>query len=294
MLFRILTGSCLSWTSGTCFRTKTGELRQLRTMASLVDKKLKLSDGINTISYIETQEAMSGIPTLLLPGALGTARSDFGPQLEGMKGKLHLIAWDPPGYGGSRPPARTWPEAPTFYHQDARIAHQFMTELGHNKYAVVGWSDGAITSLIMAALFPKEIDQMVCFAGNAYYTQKEADFITSLKDVSKWSERMRKPYEDIYGVDYFPVLWGEFANAVESIFKNHKGNICKELLPDIQCPSLIIHGAKDALVASEHPDYLKENIKNSRMEIFPDGKHNLHFKYSAEFNKLVVDFLTSS
>ena len=40
---------------------------------------------------------------------------------------------------------------------------------------------------------------MVTFAGQAYFIQKEVDAIGELRDVSKWSERMKKPMEDIYG-----------------------------------------------------------------------------------------------
>ena len=41
-------------------------------------------------------------------------------------------------------------------------------------------------------------------------------------------------------------------------------NLCRQILPDIRCPSLIIHGNKDAMVASEHPEYLHKRIPNSR------------------------------
>lgn len=73
--------------------------------------------------------------------------------------------------------------------------------------------------------------------------------------------------------------------------KTSDRNICKELLEKIQCPSLIMHGAKDAMVASEHPDMLHRRIKGSRLVIFPDGKHNLHFKYKERFNEIVESFL---
>ena len=43
------------------------------------------------------------------------------------------------------------------------------------------------------------MSKIVCFAGNAYYTKDEVDGLVGLKDVSKWSERMRKPMEEIYG-----------------------------------------------------------------------------------------------
>ena len=150
-------------------------------------------------------------------------------------------------------------------------------------------------------------------------------------------------------------------DACAAIMNDRDGNICKDLLPRITCPTLIVHGEKDALVAPEHPQYLKESIKGSRyepvfpienrwfflvfviqskllelhllsyfwvricrnshmcksgflnckhyvilnvrqlctsfscrIEIFPDGKHNLHKKYAKEFNKIVCDFITSS
>lgn len=45
--------------------------------------------------------------------------------------------------------------------------------LGYEKYSLVGWSDGAITALIMAAAYPEVIDKIVVLAGNAYVTSKD-------------------------------------------------------------------------------------------------------------------------
>ena len=73
---------------------------------------------------------------LLLPGALGTGLSDWRPQLEGLNssGKLTLVAWDPPGYGKSRPPERSF--AGNFFLQDAKVAKEFMESLGHEKFSI--------------------------------------------------------------------------------------------------------------------------------------------------------------
>jgi valacyclovir hydrolase len=43
-------------------------------------------------------------------------------------------------------------------------------------------------------------------------------------------------------------------------------NICRQLLPKIQCPSLIIHGDKDAMVSAEHPDMLHRKISGSKYD----------------------------
>ncbi|KAG0444387.1 hypothetical protein HPB47_013853 [Ixodes persulcatus] len=54
-----------------------------------------------------------------------STRTDFSPQLEKLDRKqFTLVAWDPPGYGFSRPPERTFPV--DFYHRDARVVAQLM------------------------------------------------------------------------------------------------------------------------------------------------------------------------
>ena len=46
------------------------------------------------------------------------------------------IGWDPPGYGLSRPPNRTFPL--DFFARDARVAVEFMRSLGYNEFSIVG------------------------------------------------------------------------------------------------------------------------------------------------------------
>lgn len=42
------------------------------------------------------------------------------------------------------------------------------------------------------------------------------------------------------------------------------GNICRHLLPLIQCPTLIVHGEKDPLVPRFHADFLHKHVKGAR------------------------------
>ena len=102
----------------------------------------------------------------------GTAWTDFKPQIDNLnKSKLTIVAWDPPGYGKSRPPDRTFPE--NFFERDATIAHDLMKNLGFNEFSLIGWSDGGITSFILAANHPHSVRKMIAFGANSYILPSE-------------------------------------------------------------------------------------------------------------------------
>ena len=65
---------------------------------------------------------------LCMPGALGTTRSDFGPQLNGLSDKFTVVVFDPRGYGKSIPPKRDFPQ--DFYDRDADDAANLMLTIG--------------------------------------------------------------------------------------------------------------------------------------------------------------------
>ncbi|XP_053570648.1 valacyclovir hydrolase-like isoform X3 [Bombina bombina] len=90
------------------------------------------------------------------------------------------------------------------------------------------------------------------------------------------------------------VVWGANAYVTDEDVKLYEGNICRHLLPLIKCPTLIIHGNKDAMIPPVHPQFLHKQIKGSRLHLIPDGNHNLHLRYAEEFNKLVEHFLCQS
>ena len=251
--------------------------------SALVDEYVKIGD--QRIHVVKRGSGDHNI--LLMPGALGSAKTDFGPQLQGLDGdRFTVIGWDPPGYGESRPQDRNFNN---FFFNDAEMAAKTMSELGKEKYSLLGWSDGGITALILAAKHQKNVDKLVIWGSNAYVTKSDIEMIHKVADVSAWSARMRQPMEEVYG-DKFPALWSAWVGAYSDIY-TRGGDICCDCLRDITAPSLIIHGMKDVMVAEEHVHHMAENIKHSTKHIWEGGKHNLHLKHSEEFNKLVQDFI---
>ncbi|EFN81112.1 Valacyclovir hydrolase [Harpegnathos saltator] len=219
-----------------------------------------------------------------------TIWTDFKPQIENLDAdKLVIVAWDPPGYGKSRPPDKMFPD--DFFQRDAVLAHDLMKTLGYKKFSLIGWSDGGITSLLLASTYPESIWKMVVTGANAYIHPDEMKLYEKVRSIDTWSEKMRTPMIKAYGEDYFRKTWSDWIDAMHKLYEKRNGDVCKQVLPKIRCPTLIVYGAKDMMVLPEHSEYLKQNIANSKLHIFEKGAHNLHLRYADEFNKLVTDFL---
>ena len=90
--------------------------------------------------------------------------------------------------------------------RDAACAAEFLKKVSKKgeKACLLGWSDGGITALVMAAAHPEVVEKVVVWGSNAYISRKDMEMISQVRDVSKWSDRMRKPMEEIYGVEGFP------------------------------------------------------------------------------------------
>ncbi|KAK7113940.1 hypothetical protein V1264_000088 [Littorina saxatilis] len=229
-------------------------------------------------------------PLLLLPGALGSTRTDFAPQLEKLsKEKYTVFAFDPRGYGRSIPPERDWPL--DYFKRDADDAVALMKSVQQKQFSILGWSDGGITGLVIAGQHPDLVKRLVVWGSNAYILPSDMDAFQKIEDLTKWSARMREPFVKVYGMEYFQKHWKKWIAAYGHYVEERKGDICIEETKKIRCPTLIVHGQKDALVVQEHPDYLHATIPGSVLVNWPEAKHNLHLRYADEFNTLVEQFL---
>ncbi|XP_060526702.1 valacyclovir hydrolase isoform X2 [Cylas formicarius] len=225
-------------------------------------------------------------------GALGTIWSDFKPQIEQLdKNKFTVIAWDPPGYGHSRPPDRLFNL--DFYTSDAEVAYNFLKEINVDKFSLLGWSDGGISSLILAAKYPKNVDKLVVWGANAYVVPKDIEAFESIRDLNKWSDKMKAPLIQLYTERGLQSMWNNWCDTMIQIHERG-GDICKSCLAKIESDTLILHGDQDPMVLNEHPEYLLNHIKNAKLHRYPDGKHNIHLKYAKDFNKIVSDFIVSN
>ncbi|XP_028300269.1 valacyclovir hydrolase-like isoform X2 [Gouania willdenowi] len=236
----------------------------------------------NTHSYSSGRRPVNGVElyyeqtgrgkhaVLLFPGALGSTKTDFGPQLKSLnQERLTVVGFDPRGYGQSRPPNRDFP--PDFYERDAEDAVGLMKSLGFTKFSLLGWSDGGIAALFLAAKHPDLVNKMVVWGSNSFVSQQDLQIYNMVRDVSRWSPRMRKPMEELYGGQIFVEMWQAWVDAIGQFAQRPNGSICVELLSFIHCPTLIIHGEKDPMVPIFHPQFLLQHIPGSQKRFKSTG-----------------------
>lgn len=196
---------------------------------------------------------------------LGSALTDFKPQIDNLPVLLpeySIIAWDPVGYGKSIPPKREF--SVDFLEKDADTLKKMMEILNVPKYSLLGWSDGGISALCLAGKYSENVDKLIVFGSNAYIISEELEIYDSIRDISKWSKKMREPLEKMYGAEYFKDTWEKWVDTFKLIHKEKNGDLCKGHLKNIKASTLILHGEKDPMIAKEHVPYLMKNIAGAK------------------------------
>ncbi|XP_045767984.1 valacyclovir hydrolase-like [Maniola jurtina] len=251
-------------------------------------KESKTKVGKYEINYVKVGNGKHNV--LCAPGALGTIWSEFEHQIEGFnRNQFTLVVWDPPGYGKSYPPEKDF--SVDFLEKDADMAYELMKALQIPKFSVLGFSDGGITSLLLAAKYPGAVHKLVVWGANSFILPSELDAYKKIKDVNKWSKRLVEPMIEIYGKERFAKYWASWVDAMDAIYQANNGNICSDRLKNIKCPTFILYGEKDPMVDRVHVSHLHTHIEGSRIHLYPEGKHHIHLKYAEDFNKRVQEFL---
>lgn len=68
----------------------------------------------------------------------------------------------------------------------------------------------------------------------------------------------------------------------------------EDRLPELRCPVLILHGARDRVVPAENARRLAARISAARLHVFPDAGHGVLWECAEEANRLIVQFLSAA
>lgn len=87
---------------------------------------------------------------------------------------------------------------------------------------------------------------------------------------------------------------GDFRESIlvlEKIVRDQNGDTCSHLLPLIQCPTLLLFGAKDAIVTTEEQQQICDQLPTAEMCQIAGGGHNINLQYPDVCNRIVAEYL---
>ncbi len=223
----------------------------------------------------------SGSPVILLHGGLGNS-GNWSYQVPALvEAGYRAIVIDSRGHGRS-----TWDGRPFSYDLMATDVLAVMDNLQIDHAALVGWSDGACTALVLASKFPQRAAGVFFFACNMDPSgTKEFEF-TPL--VQRCFSTHVKDYQQLSAT---PDKFDQFSEAV-GLMQRTQPNYSADDLARIQVPVTIIHSEQDEFIKREHAEYLAQTIPGAQFVFLPGVSHFAPLQKPELFNSAILEFLS--
>lgn len=231
------------------------------------------------------EEYGKGTPVFVIHGGLSSIK-DMAAVIPELSKKFRVIAVDCPGQG------RSEQADSVSYQLMADHFNKMIDQLKLDSVYVVGYSDGAMTGLLMAADRPDKIKRIAAFAATSDTSGLLPGIVEGLDQMTPeavetnfrwWLDTHLKltPQKD---------KWKKFITDFREMCLRPV-MIPEEKLKKINTQVLLIQGDND-IVKPEHGVKLFRSINGSQLCIVPAASHFILFEKPETFNYLVMEFLT--
>ncbi|RDE13338.1 MAG: hypothetical protein C4K47_06310 [Candidatus Thorarchaeota archaeon] len=243
-----------------------------------------------------------GKPVLLIHG-LGSDHRGWEFQENDLKSHFQLVIPDLRGHGQSRGGITDFVPA-------RRFAEDLDTLLSHlhvDKAHVVGESMGGIIALEFVLDFPERIDRLVLIGTTPKVTEETADVVYGWREAqlaggneaffwaslrsgfsSQWIKKNPEIVEHLrqkaQGMNADGVVVAGLGLATTDV---------TDRLPEINVPTLVVHGDSDRIINIEMGRVMNRGIRNSRLKVLKGSGHSPTVERAKELNQLLITFLKS-
>ena len=222
----------------------------------------------------------SGLPVVLLHGGLGPS-GNWGYQVPALvENGYHVILIDSRGHGRSTRDAQ-----PYSYELMASDVLEVMDALHLEKAALVGWSDGACTALVLAKKTPSRVAGVFFFACNMDPSGAKPFETTPALD--RCFSRHKK---DFAALSATPDQFQNFVDAV-SLMQRTQPSYTPDDLASIRVPVAIVQSEHDEFIKREHAEFLAQNIPNAEFVLLNGVSHFAPLQRPDQFSKVLLTFL---
>jgi pimeloyl-ACP methyl ester carboxylesterase len=232
------------------------------------------------------EEYGQGTPLILLSGG-GLTRSikDFEYCIPELAKHYMVIAPDTPGQGRSE-------QADTLtYTVLLDFMSQLIDKLQVDSVYVMGWSDGAITGILLAEKKPDKVKKVIAVGANNGLRRAISPVIpinsVTPPPLDAW-EKNHKEDIDQY-MNKLPRDWKKLLNDLNIMWYQKDEYFSDSVYGRINIPVMIVLGDRDDII-TEHGLEMHRLIKGSQFCVLPNTSHEAFAKKPDLITKIAIDF----
>jgi pimeloyl-ACP methyl ester carboxylesterase len=242
------------------------------------------------VYYVENGKGKPGIPILFIHGA-GNNHYFWEEQMNALALYRPVMALDLPGHDKSEGPA--FAAIPEY----AEWVSEFIKECFSDRRIVLAGHSmgGAIVQQLALSKHEQISGIMLITTGAKLKVRRET--LEALRQgvrdreafLANFSPKTPKTIIDVIEAER------EFT-SVESALQDYLACDAfdlREMVPQINVPTLIVGGEDDITTPPKFSQYLHDRIPGSTLVMVADAGHYVMFEQSAEFNRIVEDFMES-
>jgi len=260
---------------------------------------------------LHVEEGGDGAPLVLLHGFTGSGRS-WWPVIDELSDRYRIISVDLIGHGHSGDPASASRYA---FHRALDNLRQVALSLNIGNATWLGYSLGGRVALGLAVAYPDLVSALVLESatpGIADVTERarrrsdddelaariERDGVAAF--VARWERLPMWESQEALPADVLACERGiRLANSARGLANSLRGMgqgaqpSLWDSLPDLQCPTLLIAGERDAKFARIAGE-MHDALPDARVAIAPGAGHNVHLEAPAWFGERVTRFIDAA
>ncbi|EJN05312.1 alpha/beta hydrolase [Phyllobacterium sp. YR531] len=222
----------------------------------------------------------AGSPVILLHGGLGHS-GNWGYQVPSLtKSGYRVILVDSRGHGQS-----TRDTKPYTYELMASDVLAVMDRLSVTKAVLIGWSDGACTSMVLGIKAPQRVAGVFFFGCNMDPSGTKEVQPSPVLD--RCFGRHVKDYSELSATpDQFKAFLAAVGKMMETEPNYNAADLAK-----VSVPVAVVQSENDEFIKQEHAEYLARTIPGAEFILLPGVSHFAPLQRPELFNQTVQRFL---
>jgi len=154
--------------------------------------------------------------------------------------------------------------------------------------ALIGWSDGACTALVLARHSPERARGVFFFACNM-----DPGGTLELQPSPLLDRCFARHTRDYAELSATPDQFDDFASAVGTMQRTQP-NYSTSDLAEIRAPVTIVLGERDEFIKRDHAEYLARSIPGAEFVLLPGMSHFAPLQRPDQFNAALLGFLAKT